>query len=206
MMMMRMIPQYHQHQHQHQHQQAVISKKQPLVCHLDKVGTLTVDCVVWMTSYQLMVHCIVRWYRLQKSGLVTPFDSAGTCATQLAGVQAQMVTACHISLWNRSVAAVPSSISSSSSSSSSKVVTKKGKKLESKSDNSNGIGNVNGNGATSHNLLWTGRRHTHASLDDMFFESKSMIRLWSMRHTIHAWIADVSFSYSSPLVHHHTTL
>ena len=44
----------------------------------------------------------IRWYRLRRSGLITPFSSPEECATELAGIQAQILSATAISLWNRS--------------------------------------------------------------------------------------------------------
>ena len=43
----------------------------------------------------------ITYYRLRRSGLIDPFDSPGTCARELAGMQAQIHTASGISLWNR---------------------------------------------------------------------------------------------------------
>lgn len=43
----------------------------------------------------------IRWFRLRRSGLVQPFDSPETAASALAGVQAQILPAAGLSLWNR---------------------------------------------------------------------------------------------------------
>jgi len=42
-----------------------------------------------------------RWFRLRRSGLVEPFESPETAASVLAGVQAQILPAAGLSLWNR---------------------------------------------------------------------------------------------------------
>lgn len=41
------------------------------------------------------------WFRLRRSGLVVPFDSPEQAASALAGVQAQILPAAGLSLWNR---------------------------------------------------------------------------------------------------------
>jgi hypothetical protein len=43
----------------------------------------------------------VRWFRLRRCGLVTPFDSPEAAAQQLAGVQAQIHPAAGLALYNR---------------------------------------------------------------------------------------------------------
>ncbi len=43
----------------------------------------------------------IRWFRLRRSGLITPFDSPVACARALGGIQAQMMPAAGIALWNR---------------------------------------------------------------------------------------------------------
>lgn len=43
----------------------------------------------------------VRWYRLRRSGLVEPFAAVETAVSTLAGIQAQILPAAAISLWNR---------------------------------------------------------------------------------------------------------
>ncbi len=43
----------------------------------------------------------VRWFRLRRSGLVEPFDSPESAARALAGIQAQVLPAAGIALWNR---------------------------------------------------------------------------------------------------------
>lgn len=43
----------------------------------------------------------LRWFRLRRSGLVEPFDSPEQAAGALAGVQAQILPAAGLSLWNR---------------------------------------------------------------------------------------------------------
>lgn len=43
-----------------------------------------------------------RWYRLRRSGLVTPFPRAEAAARALVGVQAQILSAAGLALWNRS--------------------------------------------------------------------------------------------------------
>ena len=43
----------------------------------------------------------VRWYRLRQSGLVKPFGDMETAVSTLAGIQAQILPAAAISLWNR---------------------------------------------------------------------------------------------------------
>lgn len=42
-----------------------------------------------------------RWFRLQRSGLVTPFANAESVAAALFGVQAQILPAAGLALWNR---------------------------------------------------------------------------------------------------------
>ncbi|MCP4442605.1 MAG: winged helix DNA-binding domain-containing protein [Aureispira sp.] len=42
-----------------------------------------------------------RWFRFCQSGLNQPFESSEACATQLLGVQAQILNAGAIALWNR---------------------------------------------------------------------------------------------------------
>ena len=44
----------------------------------------------------------VRWFRLRRSGLVEPFATPEDAAGSLAGVQAQILTASMLALWNRS--------------------------------------------------------------------------------------------------------
>ncbi len=44
----------------------------------------------------------VRWYRLRRSGLVTPYESPGAAARALFGVQAQVNSAARLALWHRS--------------------------------------------------------------------------------------------------------
>ena len=44
----------------------------------------------------------IRWFRLRRSGLVEPFASPETAAAALAGVQAQILPAALLALWNRS--------------------------------------------------------------------------------------------------------
>ena len=44
----------------------------------------------------------LRWFRFQRSGLATPFESEAECAAALFGVQAQILPSSAISLWNRS--------------------------------------------------------------------------------------------------------
>ncbi|MCB0077890.1 MAG: AlkZ family DNA glycosylase [Anaerolineales bacterium] len=43
----------------------------------------------------------VRWFRLQRSGLIEPFERATEVARALVGVQAQILPAAGLSLWNR---------------------------------------------------------------------------------------------------------
>lgn len=43
----------------------------------------------------------IRWFRLRRSGLVDPFDSTEAGARALAGVQAQILPAAALALWNR---------------------------------------------------------------------------------------------------------
>lgn len=43
----------------------------------------------------------IRWFRLRRSGLVTPFAGPEAAATALAGVQAQILPAAALALWNR---------------------------------------------------------------------------------------------------------
>jgi len=45
----------------------------------------------------------IRWFRLRRSGLVEPFTSPETAASNLVGVQAQILPAAGLSLWNRTV-------------------------------------------------------------------------------------------------------
>lgn len=53
-----------------------------------------------MTTYPLSSDQI-RWQRYQRAGLVTPFADAPTAATALVGVQAQILPAAALALWNR---------------------------------------------------------------------------------------------------------
>ncbi len=46
----------------------------------------------------------IRWFRLRRSGLVEPFASPEIAAQALAGVQAQILTASMLALWNRTAA------------------------------------------------------------------------------------------------------
>ncbi len=46
----------------------------------------------------------IRWFRLRRSGLVEPFATPETTAARLAGVQAQILSASTLALWNRSAA------------------------------------------------------------------------------------------------------
>lgn len=46
----------------------------------------------------------IRWFRLRRSGLVTPFATPEEAARKLAGVQAQILTASMLALWNRTAA------------------------------------------------------------------------------------------------------
>ncbi len=46
----------------------------------------------------------VRWFRLRRSGLVEPFASPEATASALTGVQAQILPAALLALWNRSAA------------------------------------------------------------------------------------------------------
>lgn len=50
----------------------------------------------------------VRWFRMRRSGLVEPFASPEAAAGALAGVQAQILTASMLALWNRSAAGAAS--------------------------------------------------------------------------------------------------
>ena len=43
----------------------------------------------------------IRWQRYQRAGLVTPFADASAAATALVGVQAQILPAAALALWNR---------------------------------------------------------------------------------------------------------
>ena len=43
----------------------------------------------------------IRWFRLRRAGLVTPFASPEAAASSLAGIQAQILTAAMLALWNR---------------------------------------------------------------------------------------------------------
>ncbi len=43
----------------------------------------------------------IAWFRLRRSGLVHPFPSPETVARRLAGVQAQILPAAFLALWNR---------------------------------------------------------------------------------------------------------
>jgi hypothetical protein len=43
----------------------------------------------------------IRWYRLRRSGLVEPFPTPEEAARDLAGVQAQILSAAGLALWNR---------------------------------------------------------------------------------------------------------
>jgi hypothetical protein len=43
----------------------------------------------------------MRWFRLQRGGLVTPFASAEACAVAHFGIQAQILSAAGLALWNR---------------------------------------------------------------------------------------------------------
>jgi hypothetical protein len=43
----------------------------------------------------------MRWFRWWRSGLVEPFDDAVTAASRLGGIQAQILSAAAVALWNR---------------------------------------------------------------------------------------------------------
>lgn len=45
----------------------------------------------------------IRWYRLRRSGLVEPFASPEEAANKLVGVQAQILPAAGLALWNRTL-------------------------------------------------------------------------------------------------------
>ena len=51
----------------------------------------------------LLDEAQIRWFRLRRSGLVSPFASPEVAASALAGVQAQILTASMLALWNRTV-------------------------------------------------------------------------------------------------------
>ena len=77
----------------------------------------------------------VRWFRLRRSGLVKPFASPEAAARGLAGVQAQILTAAMLALWNRTAA-----------------------------------------GAS-----------TEREVAMRLFETRSLLRLWGQRHTLHLY-------------------
>jgi hypothetical protein len=54
-----------------------------------------------MTDLPEITERQLRWYRFRRSGLLKPFGSAILCAEQLAGVQAQILPAAGLALWNR---------------------------------------------------------------------------------------------------------
>ena len=58
----------------------------------------TVDGILIMTLSEEQI----RWFRLRRSGLVEPFATPEAAARGLAGVQAQILTASMLALWNRS--------------------------------------------------------------------------------------------------------
>lgn len=101
-----------------------------------------------------------------------------------------MITCNHISIWNRSCA--PASVTA--------ITKKKGKKQSSDETKSPTASSSAAAVVTTagHNLVWHSPRHTHSSLDKMLYEEKSLLRLWSMRHTIHAWPSNVK-DYFVPL-------
>jgi len=43
----------------------------------------------------------IRWFRLRRSGLAEPFDSPESAASALVGIQAQILPAAGLALWNR---------------------------------------------------------------------------------------------------------
>lgn len=43
----------------------------------------------------------IRWFRLKRSGLIEPFDSVQEASESLMGIQAQILPAAGVSLWNR---------------------------------------------------------------------------------------------------------
>ena len=55
----------------------------------------------------------VRWFRLRRSGLVTPFESPVAAARALFGAQAQVNSAARLALWHRSAGADAASLEAS---------------------------------------------------------------------------------------------
>ncbi len=54
-----------------------------------------------MTTTPSLTAAQIRWYRLRRSGLVAPFPTPEAAADALAGVQAQILPAAGLALWNR---------------------------------------------------------------------------------------------------------
>lgn len=77
----------------------------------------------------------IRWFRLRRSGLITPFASPEEAARALAGVQAQILTASMLAVWNRTAV---------------------------------GAG-------------------TEQEIAERLFGSRTLLRLWGQRHTLHLY-------------------
>ena len=77
----------------------------------------------------------IRWFRQRRSGLAEPFGTPEEAAAKLGGVQAQILSAATLALWNRTAAGA----------------------------------------------------ETAAALATRLFETRSLIRLWGQRHTLHLY-------------------
>jgi hypothetical protein len=86
----------------------------------------------------------IRWFRQRRSGLASPFDTPEQAASALGGVQAQILSAATLALWNRSAAGA----------------------------------------------------ETAESLTGRLFGTRSLIRLWGQRQTLHVYA-----SADWPLIH-----
>ena len=84
----------------------------------------------------------IRWFRLVRSGLVEPFGAPEVAAGALAGMQAQILPAAALSLWNRT----------------------------------DGL--------------------TYDIFEDLLYNSRSLVKLWGQRHTLHLYP-----SQEWPLIH-----
>lgn len=77
----------------------------------------------------------IRWFRLRRSGLVASFPTPEAAARALVGVQAQILTAAMLALWNRAAVGA----------------------------------------------------ETEAAMSARLFDTRSLVRLWGQRHTLHLY-------------------
>ena len=78
----------------------------------------------------------IRWQRFTRTGLVDPFADAPTAASALVGVQAQILPAAGLALWNRTP------------------------------------------------------EFSHASFDELLYNTRTLVKLWGQRGTLHLYASD----------------